>query len=311
VISLTLASLAVVLSVTPTELPELRTLRSHTFDNHDGTFLTEIVPGPLIETDDSMYVFPDSTGYWTGRVKLDGTKYGGNLTIITNPDFRSWARFDLTPIPDTATTSSVSITYWYFASHGDCAARWRHLEVDPLTCPGESLYRACSTSAVVSDSAAEPVNGCTTRVFNAEGIAAVQAGLASDWIAFSWHRAGPVGWRYCSGYEGGDQKIRLCVSWGPPTGIEELPPVAPLPRLVVRPNPARGRAQLVLPGPATGNLEVLDVSGREVWTRRLSGERSGTIQLPILPTGVYLLRLTHSTLDIGHSSLSAKLIVQR
>ncbi|MBN2538083.1 T9SS type A sorting domain-containing protein, partial [candidate division WOR-3 bacterium] len=83
----------------------------------------------------------------------------------------------------------------------------------------------------------------------------------------------------------------------PNTGAVAEEPAQPLPRLAIRPNPARGLAQVTLPETVSGVLTILDISGREAWTTRPAPARTGTIQLPLLPAGVYLVRLRDSSSD--------------
>jgi hypothetical protein len=64
------------------------------------------------------------------------------------------------------------------------------------------------------------------------------------------------------------------------------------------PNPARSdlTVAFTLPAGATGSLDMVDLAGRRVAERDLSGLASGSHQLPLLehaqlPPGVYLVRL--------------------
>jgi hypothetical protein len=81
----------------------------------------------------------------------------------------------------------------------------------------------------------------------------------------------------------------------------------------VTPNPSDGRlvAMFSLPSAATANFELVDISGRRVWSRRLDHPTPGTQRLDLargerLPSGMYWLRLSQA----GRSA-TAKAVVLR
>ena len=51
---------------------------------------------------------------------------------------------------------------------------------------------------------------------------------------------------------------------------------------------------------------LLTTAGRQVWHARIEGSRSGTVRLPLLPSGVYFVRLESDTF-----TATEKLVVQR
>jgi hypothetical protein len=58
-----------------TELVQLRTENSRTFDNGDGTYAAEIHAGPG-SSDDTVRAYPREENYWTGTVEAEGDRHG-------------------------------------------------------------------------------------------------------------------------------------------------------------------------------------------------------------------------------------------
>ncbi|TAE47341.1 MAG: T9SS C-terminal target domain-containing protein, partial [Bacteroidetes bacterium] len=71
-------------------------------------------------------------------------------------------------------------------------------------------------------------------------------------------------------------------------GTNALDPLSPLSQVSVYPNPALDRVTVETPIAVT--LTLLDVSGREVFTRKVAPGKQA-LELPLLTRGVYLLRM--------------------
>lgn len=82
------------------------------------------------------------------------------------------------------------------------------------------------------------------------------------------------------------------------TSAELSNPAPSIPRLAVAPNPASGQVTFILDGPAGEyRLEVFDVRGRQVWTKKLQlgGVQSISVhwrQSRRSTAGIYVARVT-------------------
>ena len=76
--------------------------------------------------------------------------------------------------------------------------------------------------------------------------------------------------------------------------------------LVPNPTSSRSHVHFTLPTATPADIRIHDISGREVWRTSIEGPRTGTVRLPLLPAGVYLVRLESDTF-----TATEKLVVQR
>ncbi len=266
--------------------------------------LLAVALAAAVGSGDTLEVHPRFESMWTGRANVNGGKWSGNLAIITNPDFRAWAIFDLAGIPDSATVTGAVLHYTTFPGFDTAYSIWRHLSSDPLTASGPVLYAECGTAPVVSDTAYDPVSGPTSRVLNATGVAAVQTGLAEDRVAFGWQRHESTGWRYARGIETPGQEPFLVVAFDPPVAIHELPAAA-----IPHPTTTIARDVFFLPHsltPAPCSLFLLDASGRRVMDL-LPGPNDVTSIAP----GVYFASQTGATIRGTVESGTWKVVVAR
>lgn len=213
--------------------------------------------------DDTVVVRPRMENYWTGRARVDGGKWSGNLGIIPNPDFRAWAMFDLAAVPDSALITGAVLHYITFPGYDTAYGLWRHLSNDPLTAPGPALYAECGSAPVVSDTAYEPVSGEAQRTLNGTGLAAIQESLGADRVAFGWQRYNSNGRRYARGIETPGQEPFLVVAFKPPVAVRETR--TPSGAFRSRASIVRGVLRMGDSRQGTGyGAELLDAAGRKV-----------------------------------------------
>ncbi len=277
----------------------------------EATEIPELRTWQRFATDDSTHVYPQPSNFWTGRVRFDGNKWTYNLGIIPNPDFRSWAKFDLSSIPDTSTVTRAVLRYCTFPGFGEAFGLWRHLTNDPVITAGPILYSECGSATVVTDTAYEPVSGFMTRTLNSAGLNAIESGLSLDWVAFGWQRINSNGRRYARGYESPEEQPRLTVFYTPPVAIQEPRPSRAGTRLTIAPNPTAARQATLrysLPSAGPAKLTIYDISGQRVLTQTYATQRNGSLSLNLrnLTAGVYLVRLESDTF-----TATQKLVVQR
>ena len=217
--------------------------------------------------------------------------------------WHGWLRFDLSGFPDSARFDEARLLFNQYNDSMSPACR-----LTGFVSPGsdtEAFYHLVDTCMAVSDSV-NPVRGWNSLELNAAGLALLDSCLAGDRVYLGIRHEGGSSFGEIKGLDQPDSLWpRLALTWH--TGVSEPgQPRTPARTLAIWPNPARTRAHVVLPEPVSGTLAVLDISGREVWTKCLAGERSGTLQLPALPAGVYLVRLQSSAF-----TATKKLVVQR
>lgn len=99
-----------------------------------------------------------------------------------------------------------------------------------------------------------------------------------------------------------------CYGWSFNVGIAAEPSRLPANSgLKVFPNPCRGELQLELPVTGSGRLDILDVSGRTVFSSSISQLTSrNVLDLSSLPAGVYQLQM-----KTGVQTLRTRLIISR
>ena len=310
---------ASLLLAAPTELPELRTGTFRTNDNANCTCAAD--PERTRALDDSLILaYPASARHWTGNVRW----LERNPQVVNKHDNLSgygryndrgdywrvlgWMKFDLSTIPDTIAVVSVALNYFQFSSLGEMAHCVRLLSVDPVEAGGDT-FRYCLGIEVSPFRSDTVDNVWIERELNTDGVAAVESCLVQDWAALAFvgqNEGEGTGRLY--GYASGTWRPFLTITYDPRGAINEERHAAPEPQVLLFPNPASHRAGISysLPPATASELSVPHISGREVWTRRLAGERSGTLQLPLLPAGVYVVRLESSSF-----TATEKLVVQR
>ena len=253
---------------------------------------------------DTLVVRPRLETCWTGRANVNGGKWSGNLAIITNPDFRAWAMFDLALVPDSSRVTAASLHYVNFPGRDSAFSLWRHLSSDPLTASGPVLYAECGSAPVASDTAYEPVSGEAIRMLNDAGLAAIQAGLTSDRVVFGWQRYNSLGWRYARGIETPGQEPYLVVAFVPPVGVGEIAQGgwrrANVPTIV------RGSLNLQSSISNRQSAELLDASGRKVLELQ-----TGANDVRRLSPGVYFVRGEGSRARGAEGSRVTKVVVTR
>ena len=236
---------------------------------------------------------------WPNQV---GYGYSYSVFPPASVQWHGWLRFDLSGFPDSTRFDEARLLFnQYYDTLGPGCRLTGFASTDT---GAEEFYHLVDTSTSVSADVT-PIRGWNSLELNAAGLALLDSCLAGNHVY--------LGIRHAGGFSSGDIRgldepdslwPRLALTWH--TGVSGPGQRrTPARSLAVRPNPARGPARLLLPEPTSGTLAVLDVTGRQVWRTRIEGQRTGTVQLPLLPAGVYLVRLETDTL-----TATEKLVVQ-
>jgi hypothetical protein len=174
-----------------TELVQLRTENSRTFDNGDGTYTAEIVAGPG-SFGDTIRAYPHDTMYWTGTVqreydergnligigKHNGALWCGDVWIHHyQTHWCSWMTFDLQSIPDLATVLGASVTY-HQIQHPHIQTDLTHILTFPPFASAEEIYG----DEPLAPRAAFP-DGWVVRTLNDYARAAIEQALLANWFA--------------------------------------------------------------------------------------------------------------------------------
>ncbi len=84
------------------------------------------------------------------------------------------------------------------------------------------------------------------------------------------------------------------IMWAEGVGIEEYPQI----NISVQPNPFKDQCMIQLDRPINGELRMLDMTGREVYTSIIIGKQH-TINIDNLNPGIYTLRVIENGLPVG------------
>jgi hypothetical protein len=142
-----------------------------------------------------VQAYPPYQSYATGRLTWVGGnnygKYSGppEFGVATTGTNRGWVKFDLSGIPDGVQVNEVVLAYHcYYRYSSRPSTAVRCLTLDPIATSAPTLWTDFSNGLVAADSVNHDT-GWVYRNLNANGIAAVQAGLAGDWAAFGLEEA--------------------------------------------------------------------------------------------------------------------------
>jgi len=263
-------------------------------------------------------LYPQNSQHWTGHIHYDVwngeyVKYDDDVRWHYHgmgfPDFhRAWARFDLSPVPDTAQVHEAVLCFEVYSRTGDDIPTFHYVtSLDPLTAEGQALYDDLGQGELGGQDTAYA--GLNVVELNAVGLQAIEDRLADDWIAFGF-MVERADWdtRAC-GYSS-PQRPFLVVNPNVTGGEEPGGPRFRSTDFSVAPNPLAGgfaTLRYALPKAGAATLSVFDVTGRQMTSRSLVATRTGAVSLDLrhLSNGVYLVRL-----DTDDYTTSRKLVVQ-
>jgi hypothetical protein len=173
-----------------TEIPELRTPTSRTYSNGDGTFTADITPQRSggAESQDSCQ--PTSTGYvyhmWKNPHEQDYFRFGPELyyrTIDSRVDAVAFAKFDLTPIPDSSTVMAAQFRwYQYEVLASPVRTRCTDLDLDPNSSSDTAVFLAARDGVALAERQFSGV-GWGGHELEPWGVHVLQNRLAQNWVA--------------------------------------------------------------------------------------------------------------------------------
>ncbi|MEO0082062.1 MAG: T9SS type A sorting domain-containing protein [candidate division WOR-3 bacterium] len=147
-------------------------------------------------------VYPDKSNWWTGYVwyrpsypppntygRQDGIVcFQGSNGSPSRVEWRGWMKFNLSSIPDGATILAASCSYYCYSAENTPLLFLTHLTQDPMFRTPEEVFGLVGAGTrVIDESIPHPGTGWyLNRPLNPAGLAAIQAGLASDWVALGF-----------------------------------------------------------------------------------------------------------------------------
>lgn len=202
---------------------------------------------------------PDTTRY----LAQDGDLVYGYVAYVSPPSSVTWygtCGFDLSPVPDSAVVSAVTLSFFQGYDTGATPA-YRVRLFDNRSLPAESLYRAISSGMYLSETRLS-VRGWQTFALNDSAVRAVRERLGSDRIDMALVNAGGECRALvygCQGRESLGPRLRVTYQ---PGGLEADRRGTAQSAARIEPSPFRTTARLV--GVEPGRFEVRDGAGRRV-----------------------------------------------
>ncbi|MEO0073405.1 MAG: hypothetical protein ABIK43_01920, partial [candidate division WOR-3 bacterium] len=175
--------------------------------------------------------YPPSDNYASGRVMNSNgslSKHNADIMFGKDPPADKWqgfVKFDLSDIPDNAVITSVSMVYNVISvSNPGPWTEVRHLSIDPVSSSAELLWSGIQNGVLVTDQPVQETRGWLERPLNPAGIAAVQAGLSQDWVAFGIYKFDENEAKgHVKGYQSGPHKPYLRITFaGRDIGIDQI-----------------------------------------------------------------------------------------
>jgi hypothetical protein len=138
----------------------------------------------------TMNLYPKHDNYWTGRV-MNATagysKHNAEMMYGKDPPddkWQAWMKIDLTKIPDNATVISAVLFYHVISQSNPAPSTQITLVADdPLNAEPDVLWSDITGGQVLSGPLVTD-KGWVERDLGSNGVAAVQAALVQDWVAF-------------------------------------------------------------------------------------------------------------------------------
>jgi hypothetical protein len=172
-------------SLSWTKLDSNKILFKNTFDCNWITSSEREFP---LFLDPVVNYLPTLTTNWTGRQGTSNGKTSGYLRITGNTT-SSWAKYNISTIPNNAIINSVI----YFGSHytgsGNTTAKYcrlRHMESDPLPASAATIWNACNGGTIVSPNfiwAQGSSYQWRSITLNASGTSTLQNSISQGWYA--------------------------------------------------------------------------------------------------------------------------------
>lgn len=184
----------------------------------------------------------------------------------------------------------------YISPQGDLRCRWFDADGAPAPDPAQYDKLLFTQAELAAAQARVPSGGTPRRAIGATGDG--EGGVYFAWTGTD--SAGVNRWIFISH-----------ATWPGPVVLDVPPPASAALALTIGPNPARGAltARFTLPDARPARLELLDLAGRRVAAREVSGAGAHTetfSEVATLSPGVYLMRLEH-----GGSLRTARVAVIR
>ena len=130
--------------------------------------------------------YPQESQYWTGRIHYVGyTKYDGDwwADYICAAEFRGWAKFDISSIPDNVEIHSVMLcAYDITTTPEDSTIDIYSIENDPVATTGQILFDDCGEGNLYVDSWST-ASGWNVIELGEDAVEDLQNGLPDDWFA--------------------------------------------------------------------------------------------------------------------------------
>ena len=208
-----------------TEIPELRTSTSRTFSNGDGTLTAEVRAEASPSVDNASDALSGHDGADTLAAVGSGysyrSYYNGYYYSNHGPDmiYRSmyvecedaWAKFDLSPIPDSSSIYAVSFRWYQHEVFSyNIATTVRLVRTDPVISSPESLFNAINYGEITSGSESCNGIGWKERELAENGRQHVASCLGQDWVALGITEQNEAEGGHAYGTEGGE--LAPCLS---------------------------------------------------------------------------------------------------
>jgi hypothetical protein len=220
----------------------------------------------------------------------------------------AWAKFDLSPIPDSGHIRAVSL-HWYqhevFSS--DIRVVVTRVDCDPVVTSAETLFNATRYGSSLSGSESCNGIGWKERELNELGRQHVASCLSQNWVALGISELNLMDGGIGYGTDGGALAPYLLIDYSIPGTCEPRATPTRRPEVTIVPNPATGRFVMVrctFPAGTYVKLTLRDVLGRAVRTFALDPSGGTHLDLRSLRPGVYI-----ATLEAGTQSLTRKLVI--
>ena len=161
----------------------------------------------------NSWYYPGDPYYWRESGDLD---YGFSWGTQYYRHRGGFAKFDLSPVPESAVVTGVTLGYYQYRAGLEPLTCVSCVCGDPVLLGAESLYNQIKLGPRAHPFTAHPEVGWVLRELNPTGVARVQNGLANDWVAFGvWPGENLDRYGMAYGY-GGPELPYLRIEYGTP-----------------------------------------------------------------------------------------------
>jgi hypothetical protein len=273
-------------------------------------FTADIMPPHPGGADSQDSCQPTSTGW----ISYFNDYHGGNYYDRHTPELHyregnycgvAYAKFDLTPIPDSSRVMSAQWRcYQYEVISTPLRTRCTYVGLNPDTASETAVYVAVRSGPVLADTQRNST-GWVTYGLSGQGVTILQGRPPTDWVALGIIPVTGEGTAY--GLGGGDFTPYPRIEYTVSGAYESRCTYALLPLLAFAPNPACDRTVTVRCALAVGSkrmLTIRNVVGRVVRTFVLDPSGVARLDLIDLSPGVYV-----AILDAAVPRISRKLVI--